>query len=82
MLSQLASSHKVVGVKQSTKAVREGRAMKAFFACDADPAVLEPLQKLCIQCKVETNEQFTMQELGSAAQISVGAAVVVLLREK
>ena len=43
MLNELASSNKVAGVKQSRKAVKEGRAAKVFLARDADPAITEPM---------------------------------------
>lgn len=82
MLLQLASCHKVIGVKQSTKAVQEGRVSRIFFACDADPAVLAKLKKLCVEQGVEMTDAFTMQALGEASGISVGAAVAAVLREE
>ena len=36
MLTELASRDKVVGVKQSARAIRDGRASRVFLACDAD----------------------------------------------
>ena len=42
MLTELATQEKVVGVKQSRKAIREGRAKRVYLACDADPAITEP----------------------------------------
>ena len=80
MLSELASSNKVAGVKQSRKAVREGRAAKVFLACDADPAVTEPLEQECTAYGVPVEWGFTLAELGRACRISVGAAVVAILR--
>ena len=41
MISELASQEKVIGVKQSRKAIREGRAKRVYLACDADPAIKE-----------------------------------------
>ena len=46
MISELASQEKVIGVKQSRKAIREGRARRVYLACDADPRVVEPLARL------------------------------------
>ena len=80
MLNELASSNKVAGVKQSRKAVREGRAAKVFLACDADPAVTEPLEQECTAYGVPVEWGFTLAELGRACRISVGAAVVAILR--
>ena len=39
MLKELRSREKVIGVKQSRRAIREGRARQVFLACDADPAL-------------------------------------------
>ena len=39
MILELASQEKVVGVKQSRKAIREGRVKRVYLACDADPAI-------------------------------------------
>ena len=61
MLEELSTAQKVVGVKQSLRALREGRARKVFLA------------------SVPVERDFTMAQLGSAAGIAVGAAVVTLL---
>ena len=47
MISELASQEKVIGVKQSRKAIREGRAKRVYLACDADPAITEPVAASC-----------------------------------
>ena len=47
MISELASQEKVIGVKQSRKAIREGRAKQVFLACDADPAITDPVADSC-----------------------------------
>ena len=80
MLNELASSNKVAGVKQSRKAVKEGRAAKVFLACDADPAITEPLEQECAAYGVPVEWGFTLAELGRACRISVGAAVAAILR--
>ena len=66
MLEELSTAQKVVGVKQSLRALREGRARKVGRVEDA-----------CASVPVERD--FTMAQLGSAAGIAVGAAVVTLL---
>ena len=38
VLTELASREKVIGVKQSARAIRDGRAKRVFLACDADEA--------------------------------------------
>ena len=80
MLTELASRDKVVGVKQSRKAIRGGRAVQVFLACDADPAVTEPIRTDCGEHGVPVREGCTMAQLGAACGIAVGAAVAVLLK--
>ncbi len=77
MLEELSTAQKVVGVKQSLRALREGRAGKVFLACDADPTVTGRVEDACASVPVERD--FTMAQLGSAAGLAVGAAVVTLL---
>ena len=81
MLRELLNQPKVVGVKQSRRAIREGRAVRVLLAADADPALTRPLMELCGQQGIKTEEGFTMEELGKAAGIQVGAAVVAVLRQ-
>ncbi len=77
MLEELSTAQKVVGVKQSLRALREGRAGKVFLACDANPAVTGRVEAACGPVPVE--RAFTMAQLGAAGGISVGAAVVTIL---
>ena len=77
----LASLNKVVGVKQSRKAIREGRAKQVYLACDADPAITEPLAESCEACGIPVNCEHTMAQLGQACRITVGASVVALLSD-
>ena len=94
MLSELGSQEKVIGVKQSRKAIRDGRAKRVFLACDADPAVTGPVAESCTwaparrmsspaeSCTaagIPVEEGHTMAQLGQACRITVGAAVVAVL---
>lgn len=81
VLSELKNKSKVIGVKQSLKAVRAGEARRVYFAEDADPALLEPILALCSAAEIETVAAESMALLGQACDIDVGAAVVVLLKE-
>ena len=80
-MSEIALCHKVVGIKQSGRALREGRVCKVFLACDADPMVLTNIEALCAERNVPVEKNATMHELGQAAQIAVGASVIALLRD-
>ena len=62
MLEELSTAQKVVGVKQSLRALREGRARKVFLACDADPAVTVRVEDACASVPVERD--FTMRQRG------------------
>ena len=79
MLKELAGKEKVTGVKQSSRAVRSGQAREVFLANDADPALTGPLLEQCRERKIPVRLEFTMRQLGQAAGIQVGAAVVAVL---
>ena len=80
MLSELRTAHKVIGVKQSKKAIRDGAAAEVFVALDAEKRVVGPVYELCSETDTTVQEITTMTELGDAAGIDVGAAVVTVLR--
>lgn len=80
MLSELRTAHKVIGVKQSKKAIRDGKAEEVFVALDAEKRVVGPIYELCSETDTKLTEITTMTELGDAAGIDVGAAVVAVLR--
>lgn len=80
MLSELRTAHIVIGVKQSKKAIRDGKAAEVFVALDAEKRVVGPVYELCNETDTKMTEITTMAELGDAAGIDVGAAVVTVLR--
>lgn len=82
MLDELTSKEKVIGVKQSRKAIRDGRAAKVFLARDADPAVTGPIAELCRAQSIPLDEESGMAQLGRACGITVGAAVAALLKHR
>jgi large subunit ribosomal protein L7A len=81
VLEKLRVMEKVIGVKQSRRAVRDNLVQMVFLACDADPAVTEPVAQQCAEKQIPVMDQFTMREMGQAAGIQVGAAVVALLKK-
>lgn len=80
MLSELRTVQKAVGVKQSKKAIRDGAAAHVYIALDAESRVTTPIYELCGETGTPLTEITTMAELGDAAGIDVGAAVVTVLR--
>ena len=67
-------------MKQSRRVLRDGLARTVYLARDADPALTAPLRELCREADVPVDEHYAMRELGQAAGIQVGAAVVALLK--
>ena len=81
MLSELRAAHKVIGVKQSRKAIRDGAAAAVYVALDAERRVVGPISELCSETGTTIHEITTMAELGDAAGIDVGAAVITVLQD-
>lgn len=80
MLEGLKTARKVVGIKQSTRAVKEGTASVAYVAKDAYRHVIQQLETLCIEKSIEVIMVDTMEELGKACGIEVGAASAIVLK--
>lgn len=81
MLTELKSARRMVGLKQSRKAIRDGLVKTAFVAADADKKITVPFTELCLQHDVSHDIIPTMQELGQACGINIGAAVAVILKD-
>ncbi len=70
----------VVGAKQLRKALKAGNALRVYLASNADPAITEPIENLCREAQVEFTWVDTMQDLGKACGIEVGAAAAAAVR--
>lgn len=81
MISQLQTEHKVVGVKQSKKAIQRGQARMVFLAEDADPQVTDPIRDLCRTLSVPLRCVPHMRDLGAACGIRLGCAVCAVVEE-
>lgn len=79
MLTQLEQAAKVVGVKQTRRALNDGRAKSVFLARDADPALTEPMAQAAEDKGVPVLWTEHMKELGKACGIAVGAAVAATI---
>ena len=73
-LAKLASSKVVVGAKQLRKALEKGSARFVCLARNADPAITEPIEALCLHNQIPYAWVGSMQDLGRACGIDVGAA--------
>lgn len=79
MLTELTAKDKVVGLKQTRRALAAGQAARVFLARDADPHITEPLETICNLAGVPVEGGHTMAELGSACGIAVGTAACAIL---
>ena len=79
MLTELADAHKVIGLKQTKKALRDGRAKRVYLSMDADIRLRETIVSLCNESDVSIVEVPTMDDLGHACGIQVGAAVAAIV---
>lgn len=78
-LAVLANSTVVVGAKQLKKALKNGTATQVFLAENADPAITDPLQALCLANHVPCLWVSSMLDLGCACGIDVGAAAAAVI---
>lgn len=74
LLEELKDAQRVVGVKQTRRALSAGQVKKLFLAVDADPALTAPLADLARTAGLPVEEGATMAQLGAACGIAVGAA--------
>ena len=79
MINELETAKRVVGIKQVKRAVLAKQAVKVFLADDADPALTESLQQICVEQGIETERVKTMSLIGKACRIAVGAACAAIL---
>ena len=79
MLEELKTAAKVVGAKQTRRALKDHRAKRVYMAQDADPRVLQPLVQEAVRQQVPLTQVATMKDLGAACGIAVGAAIVALV---
>jgi len=82
MTDQFKTAPKVVGVKQTRKAVLAGEAVTVFAARDAERRVVTAVLDACEQAGVAVTWADTMAELGHACGIAVGAACAAEVRDQ
>ena len=77
--AQIFGRQVVVGAKQLRKALSAKKVICVYLARNADPAITEPLEDLCQENQVTYAWAKSMQDLGSACGIEVGAAAAAVL---
>ena len=77
-MDSLRTRNKAVGIKECRKLVKNGEAECAYVAKDASPHVTEPFVALCEEHGVVIKDAESMEALGKACGIQVGAAVAII----
>ncbi len=80
MIELLKTKEKVVGVKQTKKSAEQDKLVAVFIASDADQRIVGPIKQLCESKNISIHLVDTMKQLGKAAGIDVGAAIVGVLK--
>lgn len=70
---------KVVGLKQTRRALEKGGVRVVYIAVDADSRLLQPIKEMCRLNQIQIEEISSMLELGKACGIKVGAAMAAVL---
>ena len=73
--------NRTVGVKQTLRALEKESVLRVYVAKDAEAHVVRPILEMCRNQGIVVLEVPTMEELGKACGIEVGAAVAALLSE-
>jgi large subunit ribosomal protein L7A len=81
VLEHLKNGKKVIGIKQTIKAVENDTALEVFVASDADEKVVGNLKEICLKRGVNIQFVESMKSLGKICGIEVGASSVCLLKE-
>ncbi|MDQ2086685.1 ribosomal L7Ae/L30e/S12e/Gadd45 family protein [Herbivorax sp. ANBcel31] len=72
--------NKIVGLKQSLKAVQKGIVGEVYIAKDAEERVVSKIVDLCTEKDIPIVYADSMKQLGKACGIDVSAAVVSILK--
>lgn len=72
---------KVVGVKQTLKALKNNQGKVLYIAKDADVNITEPILKLAKVNSLQIIFVDTMKELGNLCDIDVASATALLLED-
>lgn len=80
MLDDLKHYKKLVGVKQSTKAIESGIVASVLIAKDCEQRVVRGIIELCEKQSLPITYVDSMKQLGKACGIEVEAAVACILK--
>jgi large subunit ribosomal protein L7A len=75
-----SNGHKVIGTKQTLRALKNGEVKAVYIARDAEERIINDVQKTAKESNVQVVYVPTMVDLGKAFGIEVGAATAALLK--
>ncbi len=79
-LEELKKAGKVIaGMRQTIKAIENNTARAVYIARDAEEKVTSPAVQSCTEKGIPLHYVDTMEELGKACNIKVGAAMAAIL---
>ena len=70
---------KVIGIKQCSKALKNGEGQVLYVAKDVDTKLIEPLLDLANEFSIEVKLVDTMKELGKLCGIDVKSSAALML---
>jgi large subunit ribosomal protein L7A len=73
------TGEKVVGIKQTVKALKNNQGKVLYVAKDADNKLIEPIIELAKSNSLQIVFVDTMKELGNLCSIDVSAATALIL---
>ncbi|MEC0243925.1 ribosomal L7Ae/L30e/S12e/Gadd45 family protein [Paenibacillus dokdonensis] len=76
----LQDAHVKIGAKQTMKLVELGQAAEVYVAEDAEHRLISKIESLCSKRGVKITYVETMQHLGNACGIEVGAAMAAIIK--
>ncbi len=80
MLENLQHEKKIIGIKQTAKALKQDKVKTLYIAEDAEAHLIQQLMELAKEKGVEVIKIDSMRKLGKACEIEVGAAAAAALR--
>ena len=80
-MEQLRSAKtKIAGTKQVTRALKAGKALRAYVANDADTFIFQQIIRAAEEARVPCVRVDTMKELGIVCGVEVPAAAAAVLK--
>jgi large subunit ribosomal protein L7A len=76
----LQADTKIIGTKQTVKALKSGIVSELIVASDAEPKVVAKVMQTAKEMNVPITYVNSMKKLGKACGIDVGAATVAIAR--